>query len=80
MKRMIRSSINDTFSIKYDNNIYDDAWEDSMGHIYFGKNKYEYVPKSIIAPRPYVIEKGDIPTSYGYETSHRKHYGEVEIL
>lgn len=31
----------ETFSLKFKGVVYDDAWRDKDGHIWFGENKYE---------------------------------------
>ena len=79
MKKVVLASDDERFSVKFKGQIYDDAWEDEFGHIYFGKNRYEYVPW----PRDeHVLIKGwaPAPNGNGVVTTLKKSVAKLQIL
>lgn len=80
MKRVIKSGRDNTFSVKFKGKVYDDAWQDSTGHIWFDGNLYEYVPSSSYYNPAYVLIHDFKQTSNGYTAAFRKSKAKVEIL
>lgn len=72
---------NEMFSIKFKGIVYDDAWRDNAGHIWFGSNKYEYVPVNSIFNRPeHVIIHNFVQTEFGFSLKPKTSYAKIKIL
>lgn len=72
---------NEMFSNKFKGIVYDDAWRDSAGHIWFGGNKYEYVPFNSIFNRPeHVIIHNFVQTEFGFSLNPKTSYAKIKIL
>lgn len=70
------------FTVKYRGATYDDAWEDESGHIWFCRNKYEYVPESDWNRNAFVNLHGMVPSgpaSYS-GSSVKQNNNKVEII
>ena len=71
----------ETFSIKFKGVVYDDAWKDKAEHIWFGGNKYEYVPfNSIFNRSEHVIIHDFVQTEFGFSLKPKTSYAKIEIL
>ena len=71
----------ETFSLKFKGVVYDDAWRDKDGHIWFGENKYEYVPWNNIFNKPeYVIIHEFVQTEFGFSLKPKKSSAKIKIL
>lgn len=71
----------ETFSLKFKGVVYDDAWRDKEGHIWFGENKYEYVPWNNVFKRPeHVIIHEFVQTEFGFSLKPKTSYAKIKIL
>ena len=71
----------ETFSIKFKGVVYDDAWKDKAENIWFGGNKYEYVPFNSIFNRPeHVIIHNFVHTEFGFSLNPKTSYAKIKIL
>ena len=70
------------FSVKYEGNVYDDAWRDTSNHIWFGDNTFEYVPDDpvIRSRQAHVVVHGFRPVGNGAVHTSRKGSNKIEIL
>lgn len=78
MKRVITGS--EEFSVRYKGQVYNDAKRDGFGHIRFGGNEFEFVPKGDLYSYDHIIVHGFKPSGNGYVHTSRKHRGSIEIL
>lgn len=72
----------DYFSVRYEGQVYDDAWKDTSGHIWFGDNVFEYVPQDpvIRSRHEHVNVHGFRPTGNGAVHTCRKSSSKIEIF
>lgn len=71
----------ETFSIKFKGVVYDDAWKDKAEYIWFGGNKYEYVPFNSIFTKPeHVIIHNFVQTEFGFSLNPKTSYAKIKIL
>ena len=80
MYKMIKSSTEERFSVKFKGTVYDDAWEDASGHIWFGGNEFEYVPANSLYRRPFVNIHGFKQQGNTYTHTNKTSTAKVEIL
>lgn len=72
---------NEVFHIKFKGDVYEDAWKDKAGHIWFGDNRYEYVPFNNIFNRPeHVIIHDFVQTEFGFSLKPKTSYAKIKIL
>lgn len=70
-----------TFSLKLKGVVYEDAWRDKDGHIWFGENKYEHVPWNNVFNRPeHVIIHEFVQTEFGFSLKPKKSSAKIKIL
>ena len=71
----------ETFALKFKGSIYNDAWRDESGHIWFGENKYEYIPSDSLFRRPeHVIIHEFVQTEFGFSLKPKKSSAKIKIL